>query len=116
MARAASIFRWAISVVGTLFLLPLVSRIWGGVLDRGDVANHPVDWIVTVLAAVTQAPGFFPALFVTIGLVAGVWSDWLLRKLDGSRASIAEHWESGFVIWLPPFRIGIVVGTRNGRQ
>jgi hypothetical protein len=85
MARAASVFRWIILAIWTVLLVPFISRAWNGVLDRGDVANHPFDWAMSVLASVAQYPGVLRAALIATGLAAGVWIDWVFRKLDGSR-------------------------------
>jgi hypothetical protein len=60
---------------------------WRGVLDRGDVANHPGDWLMGWLDAVAKIPGLYPAALIATGVVVGVWIDWLLKRMDGSRAS-----------------------------
>jgi hypothetical protein len=86
MARAASIFRWVISVVWAVLLVPFLLHAWNGVLDREDVSKHPVDWLMSVIGSVAQFPGVLPGVLITTGVVVGAWIDWLLRKVDGSRA------------------------------
>jgi hypothetical protein len=87
MARAASIFRVVLSALWTIFIAPLLVLVWRGVLDRGDVANHPGDWLMGWLEAIAKISGIYPAALVVTGVLVGVWIDWLLRKFDGSRSA-----------------------------
>jgi hypothetical protein len=86
----ASILRWVIGAIWTILIVPVLALAWRGVLDRGDVANHPVDWLMGWLASVGQAPGVYASALITTGLLVGVWLDWLFRKVDGSRARSRE--------------------------
>jgi hypothetical protein len=86
MVRAASVFRVVLSTVWAIFIAPFMLLVWRGVLDRGDVANHPGDWLMGWLDAIAKVPGIYPAALIATGVLIGVWIDWLLRKFDGSRA------------------------------
>jgi hypothetical protein len=83
-------FKWFVSVVWTILIVPVLVLVWRGVLDRGDVANHPVDWAMGWLASFAQVPGIYPSALIATGLVAGVWIDWFLKRVDGSRARRRE--------------------------
>jgi hypothetical protein len=84
---AASVFRVVLSTVWTIFVAPFLLLVWRGVLDRGDVANHPGDWLMGWLDTVAKIPGVYPAALIATGILVGLWIDWLLRKIDGSRAA-----------------------------
>src|SRR5437868_12202586 len=90
MARVASFFRWFALAIWTLLAVPFLSPAWKGVLDRGDVANHPVDWLMGWLASFAQVPGISTSALIATGVLIGAWIDWLFRKLDGSRAVSRE--------------------------
>jgi hypothetical protein len=87
MARVASFFKWFALAVWTILIVPFLSRAWTGVLDRGDVANHPMDWTMGWLASLTQIPGVTASALIATGVLIGAWIDWLLRKFDGSRST-----------------------------
>src|SRR5882724_11219510 len=89
-AGMSSVFRWVISTVWTILIVPVLVLVWRGVLDRGDVAGHPVDWLMGWLASFAQIPGVYPSALIATGLLIGVWIDWFLKKMDGSRASRRE--------------------------
>jgi hypothetical protein len=86
----ASVFRWIISTVWTILIVPVLALVWHGVLDRGDVATHPVDWLMGWLASFAQIPGMYASALIATGVLIGVWGDWLLRKFDGSRSADRE--------------------------
>lgn len=90
MARVASFFRWLILAVWSVLVVPFISRAWNGVMDRTDVANHPWDALMNWLASFAQAPGVSVCTLVATGILLGAWSDWLFRKLDGTRAESRE--------------------------
>jgi hypothetical protein len=83
----ASFFRWLALAIWTILVAPFLLRAWTGVLDRADVANHPVDWLMGWLASFAQVPGVSIGALIATGVVVGAWIDWFLRKFDGSRIS-----------------------------
>jgi hypothetical protein len=89
-ASMASVFRWVVSTIWTILIVPVLVLVWRGVLDRGDVASHPADWLMSWLASVAQIPGIYSAALITTGILVGVWIDWFLKKVDGSQASRRE--------------------------
>jgi hypothetical protein len=86
----ASIFRWIISTIWTILIVPVLALVWHGVLDRGDVASRPLDWLMGWLASVGQIPGIYGSALVATGVLVGVWIDWFLKKIDGSRVARRE--------------------------
>jgi hypothetical protein len=90
MVRAATVFRWVISTVWTILIVPVLVLLWHGVLDRQGVANHPADWLMGWLASFAQIPSIYASTLIATGVVVGVWIDWLLKRMDGSRASRRE--------------------------
>ncbi|WFU42619.1 hypothetical protein QA640_09240 [Bradyrhizobium sp. CB82] len=81
MAKIASRFRWLLLALW-FFLGPLLLAVWNGYIVRADVGNNPWGW-VTWLAGL---PGIHAGSLLFTGLVVGVWVDWILRRIDGSRA------------------------------
>jgi hypothetical protein len=86
----ATAFKWLVSAIWTILIVPVLALVWRGVLDRGDVANHPLDWLMDWLASLGQMPGVYPSALIATGVVIGVWIDWFLKRVDGSRASRRE--------------------------
>jgi hypothetical protein len=41
---------------------------------------------MSAIAFIAQLPGMVPAALLITGLTAGVWLDWLMRRIDDSRA------------------------------
>lgn len=76
----AQVFRWIVSTVWTILIVPVIVLLWRGALDRGDFANHPVDWAMGWLASIAQIPGIYPSALMATGLLVGVWIDWLLKN------------------------------------
>src|SRR5258706_6022061 len=85
MVPANVTFRVIFSAIWTIFIAPFLVLVWRGVLDRGDVANHPKDWLMGRLDWIVQIPGFYPSALIATGILVGVWVDWLLKRFDGSR-------------------------------
>jgi hypothetical protein len=87
MVRANATFRVTFSAIWTIFIAPFLVLVWRGVLDRGDVANHPKDWLMGWLDWIVQIPGFYPSALIATGVLVGIWIDWFLKRFDGSRTS-----------------------------
>lgn len=90
MLRLASFTRWLLTILFTGIAIPVLAdffKKWGA---SSGAYDHPGDvwgWIVNSLSTIAQLPWVYPSAFTLGGLVAGVWLDSLLRKLDGSRAN-----------------------------
>jgi hypothetical protein len=55
--------------------------------------------ILKFLFDLSEEPWFRPTALFLIGLVVGLWLDWLLRKLDGSRADHRVALGNDMLIW-----------------
>jgi len=76
----------------TLFILPLVGKVLDhmaenyGLYDREALPN-----IINAFVSLAEQTWLRITVLVLGGFVAGLWVDWLLRRLDRSRAEAREN-------------------------
>jgi hypothetical protein len=88
MQRFSAWARWisvGLAVVVFIFkevVLPIVVDF----IKQQPETNDFIHAILKILLDLTQQTWVHVAAWILVGFVAGLWVDWLLRKLDGSRA------------------------------
>jgi hypothetical protein len=94
MFKLASLVRWLLLAILVPLAIPVAtvsSTRWAE--SRGWYSpGEPGGWLTT-LVAIGELPWLLPVVLVVAGLTAGAWLDWLIRKLDHTRA--AERVEIG---------------------
>jgi hypothetical protein len=89
MFRLANWVRGTLLVVWASFALPVATQFVTKWIERKGFYDRPDEaapWLMGTVAWFTQLPGVVPAAWFLTGLVAGAWLDWVLRRLDGTRA------------------------------
>src|SRR5437660_1331023 len=85
MQRLSALARWIFTVIFTGFVLPIALKFIEhlGLYDRPREAASEV---LNFLLSFAELPWLRATALGLGGFVAGLWLDWLLRKMDGSRA------------------------------
>src|SRR5689334_18557336 len=74
MLRFGDALRWALTAVSAVVSSALVAVFSD--LGKELLSKVPI----------AEMPWFYPAIYILIGLTAGVWAVWLLSQFDGQRA------------------------------
>jgi hypothetical protein len=102
MLRIASAMRWLLLALFAGIVLPVVADFIEKQLERSGAYEHPsyaLRWIENHLSAFFQMSWVFPTTLILGGLTTGVWLDWLLRKLDSTRAENRINVGYAFLRW-----------------
>ena len=94
MQRISTWVRWIFTVI----VAPIVTAVAVEFINT----EHPPETANTVLKFLfdlSERTWFRPTALFLIGLVIGLWLDWLLRKLDGSRADQRAALGNDMLIW-----------------
>lgn len=90
MLRLAGFARWVLLALFLPVVLPVMAEFAKRLVDSLGWYEHPeqaAGWLMGTLTGFAQVPWVFPTALILGGLTAGAWLDWLLRRLDGSRAA-----------------------------
>ena len=86
MQRSSTWARWTataiLAAVGTI-----TTDVVGDFIKKQPETDDALHAILNILLYLKQQPWFHTVGWIFVGLVAGLWLDLILRKLDGSRAN-----------------------------
>src|SRR5262249_40607903 len=80
---------WAWGIASSSFVVGVALQVFGKVADKIGLYDQPgeaVGTVVRFLRGLAELPWLWNTVLVLGGFVAGMLVDWLLRKLDDSRA------------------------------
>jgi hypothetical protein len=76
----------------TLFILPLVGKVLDHMAENyGLYDREALPQIINAFVSLAEQTWLRITVLVLAGFVAGLWLDWLLRRLDRSRAEAREN-------------------------
>lgn len=84
------VVRWLFTVIGGLMVLPVVTGFFVDYAKQTDAYKKPGDTLGAVwdfAVSLAHNAYFSHTTALAVGLVVGLWVDWLLRRFDASRAS-----------------------------
>src|SRR6516162_7565390 len=93
MQRLSAWARWIGAGVFTIFVIPIAVEFVKHVAESIGLYDRPREAAGTILnffLSLAELPWLGVTALVLAGFVAGLWLDWLLRRLDGSRAEARE--------------------------
>jgi hypothetical protein len=92
MQRLSVWARWIAAAVFTLIIIPLIGRIVDRMAENvGLYDREALPKAVSLLLRIGEMP-WVRATALGVGcFAAGLWVDWLLRRLDSSRAEVLEN-------------------------
>src|SRR5262249_4496756 len=85
MLRFSLLLRLVVSIAFLLAVVPFVAQAFLALLQRAGADNPSHADIASQLASLGGSSWMTATLLFVAGLTAGVWADWLLRKLDFAR-------------------------------
>ena len=89
MQRFSAWARWLAVSAFTVFVIPLAVEFFKHLAENVGLYDRPREAVGTVLnflLSLADLPWLRVAALILFGLMAGLWVDWLLRKLDDTRA------------------------------
>jgi hypothetical protein len=90
MQRFTSWARWIAVSVFTLFIIPLAVKFLDHMAEKVGLYERPGETVgaaLDFLLGLAEQQWVQVGALILLGLAAGLWLDWFLRKVDGSRAT-----------------------------
>jgi hypothetical protein len=89
MRRFSTSVRWIFLAVWGVVLAPLIAGFVGHQAETRGWYDNPDEaggWILSGVLSIARLPYFSSAAWLLSSITLGVWIDWFLRRLDGTRA------------------------------